>query len=183
MIKKYIFTHLCCVEKTEHMLTYMERKGYRLFKVEGNTHYFVQSSPKEVQFFLSYKTYRGPQMGTWELSLLSNHHANPIKSKRNPFIYYRIVNKNNLNFLKDTREDFLNNKIKESIVIDILLIIPICFSLLMAFNDWQNLMKEGLILSIILLVVIVFFIYHLILFYIQNKKVKRIKNKYQKIDS
>lgn len=81
-MKKYIFFTLWNIEKLERMLHEYEQNGLRLESVSFNYQFrFEKSAEKEMQYFLSYKSFRGASMGNCDNALLSKHKANPVKSK------------------------------------------------------------------------------------------------------
>ena len=114
-MKKYVFFPLWEIERFERMLNEMEKKGYRLSEVKYSyLCYFVKSAPRDVNYFLIYKTIVGEDMATWENALESKHSANPINAMMCYYSLYRTkVESERLSFLYFTRLDFIRKKLLE----------------------------------------------------------------------
>ena len=68
----------------------MEQNGYRLDKISHSYwFYFNESTPKEMHYFLSYKSFRGQSMGWCDYALEKNYNAHEIKSNMCFYTIYR----------------------------------------------------------------------------------------------
>lgn len=110
-----MFFHLWEIESLEKYLENMEQDGFRLENIKYSyCFYFKESIPKQMCYFLSYKSFRGNSMGYCDYSLLSKHNANQIKSKMCSFTMYRTKElKENLSFLYEVRLDYIKAKLFE----------------------------------------------------------------------
>ena len=89
-MKKFVFFPSWKIENVEKYLEDMEQKGYRLEKIKHSYwFYFKESVPKQMCYFLSYKSFRGSGNGHCDYALLSQHGANPIESKTCFYTLYR----------------------------------------------------------------------------------------------
>ena len=114
-MKKFIFFPLWKIDDVEKYLECMEQKGYRLEKIKHSHYfYFKESIPKQMCYFLSYKSFRGKSMGHCDYALLSKHSANPIESKMCFYTMYRTKErKENLSLLYEVRLDYIKMKLLE----------------------------------------------------------------------
>ena len=139
MIKKHIFFSLWEVEVLEKKLNEMEQNGYRVVYVKFPYCFFFQrSTPKEMNYFLSYKSFRGPSMGACDYALQSRHNATNIKSKMCFFDLYRTKEqKENLSLLYEVRMDYIKRILLEkSITSFVLTIIFASLFLLSQMEVW-----------------------------------------------
>ncbi len=107
-MKKYMFFPLWKIEKLEDWLEEMEKKGYFLDNIKYSYFFsFRESVPREGHYFLTYKSFRGAGMGSWEYALESTHKANPVKTKMCFYSMYRTKeSKEKLSLLFETRLDY-----------------------------------------------------------------------------
>ncbi len=122
-MKKFVFFPLWKIEDVEKYLESMEQKGYRLEKIKhAYFFYFKESIPKSMCYFLSYKSFRGRSMEHCDYALLSEHSANPIKSKMCFYTMYRTkAHKENLSLLYEVRLDYIKTKLLENALISLFL--------------------------------------------------------------
>jgi len=115
IIKKYIFFPLWKIEVLEKKLSEMEQKGYRLENIKFSyCFFFKKSTPKEMNYFLSYKSFRGQSMSYADYALESRHYANLIKSKMCFFNLYRTKEqKEKLSLLYEARLDYIKRILLE----------------------------------------------------------------------
>ena len=108
MIKKCMFFPLWEIQKLEDWLEKMEREGYILDNIKYSYFFsFRKTVPKKTHFFLTYKSFRGRDMGAWEYALESTHKANPIKTKMCFYSMYRTKeSKGELSLLFEARLDY-----------------------------------------------------------------------------
>ncbi len=175
-MKKFIFNPLWKTDKTEEKLSQLERNGYRLINVKFNYwFYFKKSEKRNVSYFCSFSDGRGLTMTNWESSICSNYSAQKIDTKFTSLNYYRVTkdnSKDELLFLRETKEDFMKSKIKELVFILIflsLLFVFLCFLI--------HLMIFKIIFAIISTVTVVITLLNLYGFIVQYKKCKTINSR------
>lgn len=114
-MKKVIFFPLWRIEKLESYLENMEQQGYRLDNIKYSyCFFFKQSIPIQMQYFLSYKSFRGQSMGCCDYALTSRYGANNIKSKLSFYTMYRTKEqKDRLSLLYEVRLDYIRVKLLE----------------------------------------------------------------------
>ena len=114
-MKKFVFFPSWKIENVDKYLEDMEQKGYRLEKIKHSYwFYFKESVPKQMCYFLSYKSFRGSGNGHCDYALLSQHGANPIESKTCFYTMYRTKErKENLSLLYGVRADYIKAKFLE----------------------------------------------------------------------
>lgn len=124
-MKKFVFFPLWKIENVEKYLESMEEKGYRLEKIRHSyCFYFKESTPKQMCYFLSYKSFRGISMGHCDYALLSEHSANPVKSNWCFYTMYRTKeHKENLSLLYEVRLDYIKMKLLEKALTSLFLTI------------------------------------------------------------
>lgn len=117
-MKKFIFFPLWKIEDIENFLEMMERKGFRLVNVKFSYCFcFEPTQPKEVCYFLSYKSFRGESMDHYNYALLSEHKANPVKTKMCYFSVLRTKEeKKKMLLLYEGRLDYIKSKILEKLI-------------------------------------------------------------------
>lgn len=112
-------------DETEEKLSLLEKNGYRLINVKFNYwFYFKKCEKRNVSYFCSFSDGRGLTMTNWETSICSKYSAQKIDTKFTSLNYYRVTkdnSKNDLLFLKETKEDFMKSKMKELIYIFVFL--------------------------------------------------------------
>ena len=136
-MKKFIFFPLWEIEEIEKYLESMEEKGYRLVGVRDSYwFYFKKSVPKQMCYFLTYKSFRGKSMGHCDYALKSSHSANPIETIMCFYNIYRTKErKENMSLLYGARLDFIRAKLLENALGAMFLTIlfsAICVAALMA---------------------------------------------------
>jgi hypothetical protein len=96
----------------------MEHNGYRLDSVYGSYCFsFKESEPKEMNYFISYKSFRGPSMGNCDYALLSKYKANRIKSSFSFFNTYRTKEqKEKMKMLYEVRMDYIKYILFEKVL-------------------------------------------------------------------
>lgn len=124
-MKKFVFFPLWKIENVEKYIETMEQKGYRLEKIKHSYYfYFKESIPKQMAYFISYKSFRGKSMGYCDYALLSEHNANSIESKMCYYTMYRTKeHKENLSLLYEVRLDYIKMKLFENFLTSLFLTI------------------------------------------------------------
>ena len=114
-MKKFVLFPLWRIEDVEKYLESMESKGYRLEKIKHSyCFYFKESTPKQMCYFLSYKSFSGSSMEHCDYALSSKHSANPIESKMCFYTMYRTKeSKENMTLLYEVRLDYIKTKLLE----------------------------------------------------------------------
>lgn len=175
-MKKYIFFTLWNIEKLERMLHEYEQNGLRLESVSFNYQFrFEKFAEKEMQYFLSYKSFRGASMGNCDNALLSKHKANPVKSKMCYYSLYRTKEtKENLKLLCDVRADYIKRilfeKLLTSAILAVLFAVFVFVSLYFGSNSgglWFLILTVGICLLV--------FVYYLFGYLKQRSKCKKIE--------
>lgn len=114
-MRKYIYFSLWNFESLEHKLEEFEKSGYRLTKVSFS-HWFTfkESSPKQMFYFLTYKSFRGESMEYCDYALESDFCASMIDTKMCYFSLYRTKEeKNRLSLLYGARMDYIRSILLE----------------------------------------------------------------------
>lgn len=151
----------------------MEQKGYRLEKIKHSyCFYFKESMPKQMHYFLSYKSFRGKSMGHCDYALLSQHSANPIESKMCFYTMYRTKEcKENLSLLYEVRLDYIKTKLLEKALTTLLLTILLVTGVLVALIT-QSSYKEICLFSPIIGICVYLTIYYFLGYFKQKNKCK-----------
>ncbi len=173
MIKKFIFFPIWKIDELENTLKEMENQGYRLDYIKYSYwFYFKESKPKEMNYFLSYKSFRGQSMDNCDSAIESNHNGHIINHTYSYYRIYRSTDKSdNLKLLYGVRQDYILHIISEEFFIALFIFsISFIVSLLtMKINDTVS-MIFMLFLSFISLF---FTIYYLYAYIKQKQKVKK----------
>lgn len=177
-MKKFIFTSLWNFEKIEKMLSEKEKQGYRLTKVKfSHWYYFTESKSKDVNYIFTYDRERKNGLN-FDYNLLAEHHANEIETSFSHFnIYRNIEAEENLNFLKDTRTDYIKYVLLQNAIISLFLFLVLAGGILAGkiLGQEVTFVKEAIciiILSIIFLLAI-YFIYG----YLKQRKNCKLREK------
>lgn len=122
-MKKYIFFPLWKIESLEEYLESMEQKGYRLDNISySHCFSFKESTPKQMNYFLSIKSFSWLNMGCCDYALESRHNANQIKSKMCFFAMYRTKEqKEKLSLLYEARMDYIKRILLEKALTELFL--------------------------------------------------------------
>lgn len=175
-MKKFIFNPIWKIDKTEEKLSMLEENGYRLINVKFNYwFYFKKSKKRNASYFCSFSDGRGLSMINWETSISSNCSAQQIDTKFTSLNYFRVTkdnSKDDLLFLKETREDFMKSKLKELIYILVFLsslFTSLCISI--------NLLIFKIIFAIISAITILITLFNVYGFIVQCKKCKIINKR------
>lgn len=172
-MKKFVFFPLWRIEDVEKCLESMEQKGYRLEKIKHSyCFYFKESIPKQMCYFLSYKSFRGSSMGHCDYALLSKHSANPIKSKLCFYTMYRTKEpKENLSFLYEVRLDYIKTKLLEKALTSLFLTI-LFVTVVLAAIITKSSYKEICLFSPIIGICVYLTIYYFYGYFKQKNKCK-----------
>lgn len=168
-MKKFIYTPLWNIEQTEKILAEMEANGYRLDRVKYNHwYYFKETKPKYINYFLSYKTYIGEDMGTYDYSLVSQYHAQEINETFSSYTIYRTsVKREKLNFIIGARMDYIKSVILRNIFINLIILAPLLFVFILSDILYQKVLFG--ILSFVMILSTLYMIYGYVK---QKKKIK-----------
>ena len=114
-MKVFKYFPLWKIDDIERFLESMEQKGYRLEKIKYSYFFhFKKSSPKQMNYFISCKSFRGQSMGHCDYALLSKHRAHPIESAMCFYTMYRTKEcKENLSLLYEVRMDYIRANLFE----------------------------------------------------------------------
>lgn len=157
-MRKFIYTPIWKIEKTETVLTDMAKKGYRLTEVKfSSIFYFSQSSLKENRYFFTWDK----DMTAWESNLLSEHNANAIKTKCCYFSVFEIAEpEEKLYFLKGTRAVQLERSLFLFVMVNLLIFVPALLSLV--FNGAKLFFALSLLSTV----------YSVYIYFKQHKRIK-----------
>ena len=172
-MKKFIFFPLWKIEKIEKYLKDMELHGYRLDCIKYSyIFYFKESTPKEMCYFLSYKSFIGTSMGSWDYAMVTNHRANQIRSKMCFFKMYRTKKKSEkILLLYETRLDYIKAILLEKALMELSLFI--IFSILFTISTiTQPENSDSWIIGIFVMICLCFTAYHFLGFFKQKNKCK-----------
>ena len=173
-MKKIMLFTLSKIESIEDYLEDMERKGYRLERINHSTcFYFKKSTPKQMCYFLSLKSFRGKSMDYCDSALLSNYSATPVKSTGCLYSIYRTKEeKEKLSLLYAVRSDYVKAKLLEKAIASILL--TVIFSMIgFVAIITQSSYFEICVFSPIVLALLCLGVYYLYSYFKQKKKCKR----------
>lgn len=161
------------IEDVERYLENMEQKGYRLEKIKfSHCFYFKESAPKQMCYFLSYKSFRGKSMGHCDYALVSEHNANPIETIMCFYTIYRTKElKENLSLLYEARLDYIKTKLLEKALTALFLTV-LFLALIFACKITQSAYKDLYILSAIMGVCVCFTVYYFYGYFKQKNKCK-----------
>lgn len=122
MFKKFIFTPLCNIEKTEKMLSDYEEKGFRVKKNKGkHLYYFDEAPAKRMEYFICCSLGKeSDSMVAWEINLASQHHAQKIHESMACSVYRTSESAEKLAFLRATRADYIKGALLKIIAIKLL---------------------------------------------------------------
>ena len=140
-MKVFKYFPLWKIEDIESWLESMEQKGYRLEKIKHSYFfYFKNSSPKQMNYFISYKSFRGKSMGHCDYALLSRYRAHPIESTMCFYTMYRTKEcKEVLLLLYEVRLDYIRANLFErfltALFLTILFSIPLVASIIFQSNS------------------------------------------------
>ena len=112
-IKRFHWTPIWNLEKTERWLHEMELEGYRLEKVSffRLIYQFKQSKPKTANYFFSYTNIKGKDMSLISQGIKQNGNANEIKLTSVFLSLHRITSPCDLTFEHETRPIYLRELI------------------------------------------------------------------------
>ena len=115
MKRMILFFSLWNIEKLEQKLKKAEQDGYRIVKVRCSYWFvFKRSEPKDVNFFLSIKSFKGKGMGFCDYALISEHCANEINEKLCYYSLYRTAQSQNmLKLVSEMRMDYIRKLLLE----------------------------------------------------------------------
>ena len=170
-MKKLILFSLWKIESIEKYLETMEKQGYRLEKTRHSyLFYFKKSSPRQMSYFISYKSFKGKSMGQCDYYLLSNHKAHPIASEMCYYTMYRTKeSKENLSLLYEFRLDFIKKKLLENVLASLFLTILFLAIFLFALIN-QSVHNAIYVFSPILAVCLILSIYYFYGYFKQRRK-------------
>lgn len=172
-MKKFIFFPLWRIEDIEKYLESMEQKGCRLEKIKHSyCFYFEESTPKQMVYFLSYKSFRGSSMGHCDYALSSKHSANPIKSKWCFYTMYRTKEyKENLSLFYEVRLDYIKTKLLEKALTSLFLTI-LFVTIILAAIIIKSSYKEIYLFSLIIGMCVYLTVYYFYGYFKQKNKCK-----------
>lgn len=172
-MRKFIYFSLFEIEHLEHELEQMEKDGYRLTNVNYSYWFeFKKSQTKEMNYFISYKSFRGPSMVNCDYALESEHNAHKIDGKLCYYTVYRVKeDKNKLSLLYDVRMDYIRRILLEKTVTAFCLLIVFLFLLYNTIITSTELIQLLILLSFVV-VFTAFAVYYFYGYYKQRKKCK-----------
>lgn len=174
-----MFFPLWKVENLEEYLEEMEKNGYRLNCVKYSyCFHFVDSMPKEMHYFLTYKSFRGKSMSHWDYALLSEHQANEVQTKMCFYSVYRTKDqKENLSFLMKSRMAYLRGKLLENALTSLL--VTTLLTVIFVASSMTKASNMGILFMGIFTGIAAFFSFYYFFGYFKyrNKCKKREKNK------
>lgn len=172
-MRKFIYFSLFKIEHLEHQLEQMEKEGYRLTNVNYSYWFeFKKSQTKEMNYFVSYKSFRGPSMVNCDYALESEHNAHKIDGKLCYYTVYRVKgDKNKLSLLYDVRMDYIKRILLEKMITALCLVLIFLFFLFATIVTSNELIPRLFLLSFVLTSVF-FAIYYFYAYYQQRKKCK-----------
>lgn len=170
MIKKFIFFPIWKIDELENYLKEMEKQGYRLDYIKYSYwFYFKESNPKEMNYFLSYKSFRGQNMDHCDYAIESEHNGHIINHTYSYYRLYRSADESdNLKFLYEVRQDYILHKILEnffSILIFFLLFLVLIFL--------TKTLQEKIFNAIAVIICLIIMMYYLYGYIKQKQKVKK----------
>lgn len=162
-MKKYKYFTLWEIEALEKFLKEMEQDGYRLDKVKCSyCFYFKKTTPKEVNYFLSYKPVRGNRLGMCECDLGADYNANIVESKMSFYKMYRTkVSKEKLLFFYEVRMDCIRVTLLERALTSLflaLLFLIIFFAEIFTTPSVQSCCVIGMFVTIFICVTSYYFL-------------------------
>ncbi len=171
-MKKFIFFPLWKIENLEKYLETMEQNGYRLDKISHSYwFYFNESTPKEMHYFLSYKSFRGQSMGWCDYALEKNYNAHEIKSNMCFYTMYRTKEpKENLSLLYEGRLDYIKAKLlgKALTVLFLAILYSAVSVAAITFSTGKNIWLMGVFIGIFVCIAV----YYFYGYFIQKNKCK-----------
>lgn len=188
-MKRRFFQPIWKFEEIEKQLTVLEESGWRLNKIGGFRYFeFVKSTPKNVQYFLTYSLTREKlSMNLIENTLVQKFNANQIKGTITEGLggisVFRITKQaeytEQLNNRDIILQHYLFKKVIFGIVLFFLLFIPLAIGYA---TNMEKFLKDLNIFYIVFLIlgflsIVGYVVYNLIGFVYQNNK---LKNKYSK---
>lgn len=172
-MRKYIFFPLWKIESLERYLENMEQNGYRLEKIKYSyCFYFKVSIPKEMRYYISYKSFRGQSMGSCDYALKSKYNANLIKSKMCFYTMYRTKEqKENLSLLYEFRMDYIKIKLLEKALTGMFIAIMFAITCIAAIVT-QSAIKDVVILAVFAGICVCLTTYYFFGYFKQKSKCK-----------
>ena len=173
-MKKIILFPLWKIEDLERYLESMEEKGYRLEKTKySHFFYFKKSTPKQMRYFLSCKSFRGQSMGHCDYALVSKHSASQIKSSMCFYTIYRTKDsREDLSLLYEARLDYIKTKLLENSLTS-LFFTMLFLALIFASMVTQSTYKSFYILGAITVVCVFLTIYYFNGYFKQSEKCRK----------
>lgn len=174
IMRKFIYFSLWEIEHIEHILEQMEKEGYRLINVRYSYLFeFKNSKTKEMNYFFSYKSFRGPSMVNCDYALESEHNAHKIDSKLSYYTMYRVKeDKNKLSLLYDVRMDYIKGILLSRMITSLSLLFVFLFFLSATIVTSTELIARVILLFFVLMFTF-FVIYYFYGYYKQQKKCKK----------
>ena len=161
-MKIFKYFPLWKIEDIERFLESMEQQGYRLEKIKYSYFFhFKKSSPKQMNYFISDKSFRGKSMGNCDYALLSRYRAHPIESTMCFYNMYRTKEcKENLSLLYEVRMDYIRANLFERFLTALFLAIffsILLFASIIFQSNNQGLWIFGVIIGICVCLTIYYF--------------------------
>ena len=151
IMRKFIYFSLWEIEKLERQLEQMEKKGYRITDIKYSYWFELKKSQaKEMNYFLSYKSFRGPSMINCDYALESEHSAHKINGKLSYYTMYRVKgDKNKLSLLYDVRMDYIKRILLEKMITSLCLLLIFLFLLFNTMATPTELISQLILLSFV----------------------------------
>ena len=173
-IKKFLYFPLWKIENLEHMLEDLEQNGYRLTNVNCS-HWFTfkEASPKQVCYFLSYKSFRGESMAHCDYALESKHKANLIDSKMCYYSLYRTKEqKESLSLLYEVRMDYIRKILLNNALTSLLFTLVFAILFFLCINVSKQ-YKLSFIIIVIIGICVCLTAYYFFGYFKQRSKCKK----------
>lgn len=174
-MKKIMFFPLWKIESVEKYLQNMEANGYRLEKIKHSYFfYFKESTPKQMCYFLSCKSFWGKGTGSCDYALESEHKAHAVESKMSFYTMYRTKDsKENLSFLYGARLDYIKSILLERALTSLFLTVLFSVASFLAISNAQPPYKEFFLLGAIIGASVSFTFYYFCGYFKQKNKCKK----------
>lgn len=181
-MKKFIFTPLWNIEKTEKILSDYEKDGYRLVSFRFPYMFeFKESKQKDSMYFIT-KYYKGNSfvMLNLEHQLTSEHSCSPV-GKFEPFTGYNIfrtLKTDDFTELKGMRADFFRRLYRSCLIGDIVFLV--LFFVMFILSLHGNNVEKGNTLFITVLVFLILSTAYCLFGYLKERKAYNYYNKIYK---
>lgn len=180
IVKKFKYFPLWGFEDAEKYIEDMEKNGLRLISIKYS-HWFIfkESEPKEMSYFMSYKSFRGASMGFCDYFLESEHKAHEIYTKNCYYSMYRTKEtKEQLVDLYEVRLDYLKCLMLEYFFTALFGTAVALFGLLFdIFSEAEQSLFDTILLISFFVLFCSFALYYFYGYLVERKKLKQAEKK------